>query len=131
LPGRGDGCEASAVVDTEGRIMTRIASKRAADLDLVTINKSARRIWGSVDVGSWKGSVNTGIYGLRCYRRHPSDLDEELLADGFEPVSAAGFWKFRFRRANVSQLPNRILAWATAFGAGEAARRRSRPLGAR
>src|SRR5262249_16081224 len=73
--------------------------------------------------------LNAGIYGLRCYRQHPSDLDEELMADGFEPVSAALFSKFRFRRANVSQLHNRIVACATALAAVTRSLRRTRSSG--
>jgi hypothetical protein len=48
---------------------------------------------------------------------------------GFEPVSAAVFWIFRFRKANVPQLHNRTVACATALAAVTRSLRRTRSSG--
>src|SRR5215510_15632295 len=48
---------------------------------------------------------------------------------GFEPVSAAVFWIFRFRKANVPQLHNRTVACATALAAVTRSLRRTRSWG--
>src|SRR5262245_33189752 len=60
----------------------------------------------------------------------PRDFSRESCRDvGFEPVSAAVFWIFRFRKANVPQLHNRTVACATALAAVTRSLRRTRSSG--